>query len=252
MRAANIPQALSNYLALLPEETRNELRPVTPQDLKLDLLLHMSKDISIEGFVPTVTRRASRHENHSIARISVSPTLVGCIMGYASDVHDFFQRPTTYDVNGQRKVGFRGGWALYGIPFEYALRPSAKLVPDVERSDEHWLVTYDPDHITYRPQLLAKFFYGSIQYEATARYPRSEVTLLVEVMTDTPIRFDDKRTLTRGTWKITVKGLHSAKRWNSLTGVQIEQMPRNEYIASKRLVASLLSFKEAVPPSMDW
>ena len=252
MGAGNIPQALSNFLALLPEESRKELKPVTPQGLKVENLLHMSKDLGIDGFVPTVTRRASENEDHSIARICTAPTLVGCIMGYAADANDFFRRPTTYNADRSRKVGFRGGWGVYGIPFDHALRPTSKMVPDVERSDEHWLVTYDPDNVVYKPELLAKFFYAHMKFEATAKYPTSDVEMLIEILTDTPIRIDHKLTLTRGCWKLKIKGLHSAKRWDKVPSIQAEQMLRPQYTAAKQLVASLLSYQEAVPPSMDW
>lgn len=252
MGADTIPQALTKFLELLPEDDRKQLKPVTSQALKMDRLLHMSKDNSIEEFVPTVTRRASENENHSIARICTSPTLAGSIMGYASDANDFFQRPTTYGRDGKRKVGFRGGWTVYGIPFDIALRPSSKMVPDVERSDEHWLVTYDEENVAYKPEVIAKFYYASILYEATARYPRSDVEMIFEVMTDTPIPFDNKVSLTRGCWRVRVKGLHSAKKWSTIPCVEVTAMPRTEYTASKRLVASMLSFQEAVPPSMDW
>lgn len=243
--------AIQHFLSLLPSDTAKELTVVAGEKFNPSYLLHISKDTAIPSFSPSVTRRSMDAENRSVPRICTAPTLAGCILGYSSDLFDFIDQPTSTSVDRSRKVEYRGGWAVYGFPVAQCLRPSKKLLPDVTRTDEHWLVTYDEATVSYKPTLLGKFFYEVVSYRAGKGYPVVELEMLVEVG-DVPIRFDHERLLTRGYWKLIVKGLHNAERWNKIASVEAVEINRVQYEASKQLVASMLSFEEQAPPSAGW
>lgn len=243
---------LRAYFRLQPKDVASALTPVRAERMAYPYLLHISKDNKIEKFVPSVTKRSLDGEDRSIPRISTAPTVAGCIMGYASDIHDFMERPTCASGDGQRKVRFAGGWAIYGIPFEFALVPDKTLLPDVKRTDEHWLVNYSPRWTTYPAQILGKFYYEEVRHVATAKGPVSVLTIMLEVLTDTPILFDRRTRLTRGYWKLSVQGLHLAKRWDEIESVEAEPMDPEDYTKTKQRIASMLDYEDRAPPVMAW
>lgn len=251
MSAPSSPEdQLRAWYARLPREVASELTPVRASKLPYPYLLHISRDNKIEKFVPSVTNRSLNGEDRSVPRVSTATTLAGCIIGYASDLHDFMTRPTTRSGDGTRKVSFAGGWTIYGVPFEFAVVPSKKLLPDVRRTEERWLVNYSDQWIQYPAIKLGKFFYQTVSYVAGKDGPDTVVEMIVEVLTDDPIVFDDKHILTKGCWKLVISGMHTANRWDKIPVVQCEELEQRKYDESKMLIASMLSFEQYAPPSM--
>lgn len=242
--------ALAAYLALQPPEVVSNLRVVTPQRLRQPFVLHMSKNTQLTSFTPQVSRRVLSGENRTVPRVATAPTLAGCLLAYCSDLADFTNRQDGLSLNGER-VKFRGGWGIYALPFDLALRPKRGLVPDVETTDEHWLVNYDADHVRYRGQLIGRFFYEQIGYLIRGRERITEVVMYVEV-TDQYVRFDHRTVLTPGHWRLRVRGLHNAKRWNTIEQVEVEEIASGLYTSVKRNVASLLSLEDVEPLSASW
>lgn len=252
MSAVYDKQALLHFLSLIPDNQRKELSVVTPDQLQQSHLLHMSRDNGLQNFTPAISARVLNGENRSIPRICTAPTLVGCVLGHASDISDYTGRNDGSSVDQKKAIPFKGGWILYGFEFDVALRPSRRLVEDVERTDEHWLVSYDDETVKYKPVKLAKFFYQSVSFVATGSVPRTDVEMLVEVLTDIPVRFDRKTTLGKGCWKVKCQGFHNASRWDKVATVETEKMLPVDYNNAKRLVASMLSFEDVGPPSSRW
>lgn len=81
-------------------------------------------------------------EDNTVPRVSTAPTLLGCMAGYSS-LYNLFM--SIYDGKRQPPVFY-----IYDIDYTYCIKPSKKLVPDVEESDEYWLVTYDKETVKYR------------------------------------------------------------------------------------------------------
>lgn len=243
---------LQPYLSLLAPETRRELMVVTPQSLGTPHLLHISKDTDIARFVPGITRRGMKKEDRTVPRVSTSPCLIGCLLAYSSDMFDFHERKPGLKFGEARNVTFKGGYVIYGFRFDVALRPNRKLVPDVERTDEHWLVPFDGNHTTYQPETLGKVFYSSVAYEVIDGCAVPRIEMYVEVLTDQPIWLDGKQQLTRGCWRISMTDLHRSVRWNDVRGLVVESIPSNDYTAVKRNVASMLSFESLGHASARW
>lgn len=251
MSASGSPEdELRAYFARLPKDVASELTPVRAAKLPHPYLLHISRDNKIEKFVPSVTKRSLEGEDRTVARISTAPSLAGCIMGYASDIHDFMNRPTTRSGDGSRKVKFAGGWSIYGIPFEYALVPTKKLLPDVRRTEERWLVNYSQRFVEYPAMLLGKFFYESVTHVAGKEGTDTILSMVVEVLTDDPVIFDNKHVLTKGFWKLTIAGLHASRRWDQIPVVECERLDQKVYDERKTLIASMLSFEHYAPAAM--
>ncbi len=243
---------LQPFFSLLTPEIRRELTVVTPETLGTDHLLHISKDTDLKRFVPAITRRGLKGEDRTIPRISTAPSLIGCLLGYSSDLHDFHERKPGLRLNEQKSVPFKGGYVIYGFPFTAALRPSRKLVPDVERTDEHWLVAYDSDHTYYTPRQLGKVFYSEVRYQILAGKPQHRIEMYVEVSTPTPIWLSARQRLTQGFWRVTVTDLHHSARWDQLVDLQVEAIDQRNYMDVKHNVASMLSLEEQIPASAQW
>lgn len=252
MDARQAAQLLKPYFSLMAKDVREELRIVTPSELTIPCLLHISKDPGLTRFVPSLSRRGMRSENRSVTRVSTATTLAGCLLGYASDLHDFLNRDDGMKVDASKRVKFLGGYTIYGFRFDVALRPSRKLVPDVEQSDEHWLVPYDEYHTEYRPEVLGKVFYESVKHRMANGRMVSEIEMYVEVSTPEPIWMDGRNKLTKGYWRVKTVGLHEAKRWDKIPVMEIEPCDPVAYTAVKRNVASMLNLNDHMPAAAHW
>jgi hypothetical protein len=239
------------WLALQPKELHSEFTYVTDESLGRNMLYHMSTDVSIKCFQPNVTSRTAIKENRSVPRICTADTIIGCILGYAQTTKDFFTREEGEKALSQKEYKYRGGWVVYGIPFELAIIPSKKLLPDVTRTNEHWLVGYHGDAIDYPCQQIAKMFYTNVNYSATDGFPKSTIDLMFEVMSDEPIAFTPDHLLDKGHYCIRLVGIFSASNIKRGYDINIEKIDKVDYKQQKDQVASMLSF-ESLPPSARW
>lgn len=251
----NIRQAaakLQSFFSVLVPETRRELTVVTPETLGLPFLLHISKDTELGRFVPGVTRRGLKREDRTVPRVSTAPSLLGCLIAYASDMFDFHERKPGAKFSEPRNVPFKGGYAIYGFRYDIALRPSRKLVPDVEQSDEHWLVAYDDQHTTFMPEQIGRVFYSSVAYEVLNGRAVPRIEMYVEVTCQEGIWLDGRTKLDRGCWRVTMTDLHRAPSYKQVNNLKVEPIGNEDYVAVKRNVASMLSLESYAPPSARW
>lgn len=243
-------EALKSFLETKPEEMVSQLKIVTKDDLLNGVLFHVSKNAKLEKFVPYVSQRTLDDEDRVFPRVSTSPTLAGCLMGYQSDLSDFHRHSSGRSLEGT-PVKFRSGWYVYELPFDVAVRPSKELVPDADRSDEHWLLPFDKEHAEYHGKLAARFFYEAVTY-----LPDKEETIvslvIYAVVEENPVPFNDKVTLTKGFWRMKVVGLHNAESWDKIPEVKAEQISKIEYDSIKRFAASLLSLEDIQSASYRW
>ena len=140
------PADIERWLSLLPPSKQGDVKVRHHKDV--GPLYHISTNHELGAMMPSVTRRTLSAEDRAIPRISVAPTLAGCILAYQACDYDF-------DADEYK------GWYVYGLPFEHAVRPTKQLLPDVEMSDEHWLVTFDPDTVAYYPRTVANHRYST-------------------------------------------------------------------------------------------
>lgn len=113
--------------------------------------------------IPNVSRRSLYTEDNTIPRISTSTNIVGCLFGYASamgDLGNLFYNP----YHDQEKNDYKGGYYLHVLKPSLAIKPHKKLLPDQYVSDEHWLVNYNKDTLTYKPEYISKILLFSGGY----------------------------------------------------------------------------------------
>lgn len=242
---------IDTFFKLRPPAVKKNCEIVTPDQLGQKLLLHISMDHYRPKFVPSVTRRAMADEDRQVPRISTATTLVGCIVGYSSLLHDFCNPINEKFRDNARTYKWEGSWAIYGLPFDHALRPNAKLLPDVDRTEEHWLVTYSRDTVSYKPVKVGEFFIESIRQFRLAGKLVEHVELLVRVDEADGIFFDQQHHLGPGCWKLQFIYDHSRHSLAGRNTQKLKKIPEKDYTLHKSLALS--SSNEAHRPfSMSW
>lgn len=234
-------EEMSRFLSLQPNRISKHLEVVNKEEL--GPLLHVSTNRDIRKFTPFVTQRTGNNENRSVPRISTAPTLLGCLIGYVAALYDF--EDSSYEK------GYRGGWYIYEIPYELALKPSPNLLYDQANSDEHWLVTYSKSTRDYPAHLKGKFFYKGVQWTSrSGQRPFREMTMFVETFEDS-VRFGKQQVLGKGFWEI--KGPEPSQNtefWHEDHLYSVKRLSQVEYNAVKKISADMLFMLK--PVSLKW
>lgn len=154
-------------LETLPSRIQNQVQIVLPEDLGQDYLLHISVDKNIREFRPSVSNRTLNSEDRSVPRIATTPHLDGALAAYQAHPLDFDDPE------------FDGLFKIYGLNFEAAVKPNARLLADVRQTDEHWLITYNRDTEQYKPFKMGEFALLSFTHLKRGERWRFELVLKV-------------------------------------------------------------------------
>lgn len=192
-------KAFQETLDLTNDEVVKNAKVVTPESLGQKEFFHIAKQ-SFKELVPNISKRGPDNEDNTLPRVHVSIHLVGCINGYGVVSQDVVES----DYGGES--GYRGGYYLYFVPFEYSLQPNRKLVGDQPQVDEHWLITYNQDTKTFKPSAI-----GRIVNERTSFLPSTHhrgaqelLSMVVEVPKLARLRLDEKTWIAEGYWLVDI------------------------------------------------
>lgn len=218
---------IKRWLSMLPEHKRKLFTLRTKSEVGTPHLYHISRNHDITSFSPNVSTRTLLDEDRSIPRICTATSLAGCLLGYQSQRYDF-------------ETSEYKGWYIYGIPYRYAIRPTAELLPDVGVSDEHWLVTFDPSTVEYLPVVVGKFFFN--KKESVHRFRRliSEYHGYLDVIAPEGLRLTDGVHAPRGIYDLRYMPSELSTH-KSTGGLKIGEVSRGEYIAVRNTSVELLS-----------
>lgn len=237
---------LKSYLEISIPLVKDNVEIVTPADLFGDKhLYHISFDNNIKTFTPIIGRRQLHMEDRTTPRICTAPTLIGCMKAHMSVEHTV--EGTAYPNEGE----YKGGFVIYGLPFEFALKVGKKLVNDADITGECWLVTFDKDTISYKPDVIGKGFYRTITVTAknASKDNYRDGEMYFEVIED-GLQFNNKVRLDKGYWK--VEGPISTEPRTTLDDPHslftYTKISESEYLSVKGSVASMLSFEETKKP----
>lgn len=222
------------FLKLQTDKVRRNVTEVMPETLGQDFLLHIDKKTPVH-FVPQMPRRAAMTEDNTVPRITVSDSIVGCIIGHSGVLNDFHMEKDH-------------GFYINMLSFDYALRPTAKLVYDADVTNEHWLLTYNKHTAKYKPVTIGKLFVSKVEY---TRVPRASITkacanILIEINADIVIRFDSKSVIQKGFYKAELDETH-------LEHMSISRISESEYMEDKGLSATMLALvPDPAPIYSQW
>lgn len=155
-------EELQETLSLINPNVASDLRVVSKEQLGQPELFHIAAT-NWEFLVPNISKRAADEEDNTVPRIHTAPTLMGCIRGYSALFCDIREQvPGTSEEDR-----YKGGYYLFAIPFDYALKPSAKILRDIDETDEHWLIAYNQATRTYKPSKVGRLVNSAILIEPT-------------------------------------------------------------------------------------
>lgn len=145
---------IDHWMSLWPGSTRKEMKLVTAKDIGQDFVLRIDM-VPPKVFTPRLPMSTSKKEDKSVPRISSCAHVLGCLDGYGR------YRPDVQDGSDkeiQKFNGYKGGYILQVIDFEAGIRPSNKLVPEVDYTNEIWLVNFNKDQASVKSKPIGKMF----------------------------------------------------------------------------------------------
>lgn len=186
------------YLEPLLGDTVNDLYLVPAQDLNRPLY-HISMNPNIKQFTPQVSKRTLDRENRSLPRISTSTSLIGCMNGYQSILPDMEKRSNN---------NFTGLYTIYELPFQYAIKPTKRVLPDVNISDEYWLFSWKRETYSVEPNIAAEFTVPKIETTFGNDGTDYVYHLYIHVK-GSKLYLDQSHVLQQGYYHVTLKGYDS-------------------------------------------
>lgn len=229
--------AIEDYIRLLPDAVSRELKIVTPETLGQDFFLHLSINQDKKPYTPFVSRRGANQEDNSTPRVTVSDSLFGCLNGYAGLVDEIFMDPQ-----------YKRGVYINLLPFEFAVKPSKKLVYDQEQSNEHWLLPFNEDNKVYKFDRIGKLFIvnmNTVPDDSQRKYS-TYFDIYIELSTDKTIKFSKEIFLKKGYYSIknipncTNEKISHKKQYD----IFCEEITKKQYDERKVISAATLSYKE--------
>jgi len=246
--------AFKSYLDIQPAIVRNNTEIVCSADLDIKYMLHIDKKAPSK-MIPMMPRRAADSENNTTPRITVADTLIGCMIGYGSLLTDF----TLEDVPG---------YYISSVDFNYCLRvTNNKLVFDGKITNEHWLLGYSKETLSYPLKVIGKFFMdGGEQSKFTIKDKKdlslsfwTSIILYMELEQEIFISTDLK--ISPGFYRITFKKNeqergafhHILGSYDLKPGPLVEQIGKAEFMKYKNKSASMLSAEVTnIPLYKNW
>lgn len=232
---------IQERMITLSPKVRNNADIVSSKEIEGGKLLHISTDSKLNKLIPFISKRQSDMEDRTVARICTAPTLLGCIIGANNTIYEFLYG---FDKEKISDSDYIGGFTIYDVPFEHALKPNASLVYDCKQSDEHWLITYNVETAQYKPTKVGKMFISSITYHGRDKdIPEADYIFYLEVKADS-LNFNSKRNLKKGFYKVCGPIDAHTKNFKEDKPFTIEEVKQTEYEDARLRTASLLSYQE--------
>lgn len=235
---------------LQSKEVQDNSTEVTNVTIGQSYMLHIDKN-PIPVFWPMLPKSAQDSENVTTPRITVSPHLLGCLVGYDSpgsllsrSHEDLFKGTDPEAI--KEDDAFRGGYLIHALDFKHALRTNDKLAPSSTASDEHWLVTYDEETKEYPSRLVGKVFLTNLNLTPmSGQGPKAEIVMQVEVFDEQGFNFNTDIFLKKGYHQIRFVWLDDKKASiHNVTDLYVEEIPEEVYKEDKRLHATNLHYAD--------
>ncbi len=236
---------INDFFLIQSPEVQNNAKVVSFKDS--GPMLHIDKNVP-KVFIPRMPSSAADSENDTCARVTVSPTLVGCLIGYQRAENDFL---SGLAADTKRRDSFKGGYVISELPYTYCINPNNKLVFDATRSLEHWLVSYSKNTLTYKPIEHGKMFISSIISSAqTGKRPATLITVYIQHSKKEGIHFTSNKLLEPGFYKAELLFKDYSDRTESNeSAYSVEKCSEEEYTNAKNQCAALLSQTDKTAPS---
>lgn len=227
---------IEHYFSIQSDKVKKNASIVSADELGQDFMLHISKkNMSKTPYTPIIGHRQALSEDRSVPRVTVAPTLLGCIYGFAAMIQHIASYSPEHDKD------YKQGFYIHAIPFEYCLKPNNKLVYDASLTSEHWLVRYNEQTNVYNGKLIGKIFCNKLTFLPVSNKTNTiTVELYVSIDKAEGIKFNDKVHLDKGFYAIEFE-YEKLMLKNKLNPKPITS---EEFFNTKKLRADMLCHKE--------
>lgn len=233
---------ISTY-AHIPERHKKELEVLSTGKTYYHITESKNAVDKVKHIPINVPRRTLSTEDNTILRICVADTINNCICAIGG--HDNIDM---WGINGDK-------YTIYAITPELIIKPSKKLLPDVEYTNEKWLVNYDGKHDYYSFDRVGEII-GICDYYTENQYIldkeiRKRAVSIYGLNVNVKVQFDDVTILNPGYYKITntQTALNDVKRKNYIgyrTNIKEENGNIEETIKSYYAIEKIGSYQEFV------
>lgn len=232
-----IPSELDDmrrYLELYPPTITNNCKVIGDGET-VAYTFHISVNNKLKLFTPAISRRTLMKEDRSMPRISTAGTLNGCISGYCSLIADW---------DYQDSPGWQGGWKIYAIPYKLAIEPAKKILDDVDRTGEVWLVGYNKAHRTYPAMPIGDMVVMSVSTvvddSLKNRKRKTVVSMYVRIDDGFQLPLNRQVVLRAGYYHITYNDFFAAMDLRSPQDILVRPVSSQEFSSRKRIEAGNL------------
>lgn len=259
--------SLEKWLALQQKKVVDNVTVVDSEMLGQDYMLHIDREAP-KVFTPRIPLSAGNDEENSVARVTVAPHLIGCILGYAGvDSDVVWAAKDKKDLYLPFRGNWRGGYEISTLPFDFCVKANNKLVYDAEETDEHWLITYDEDSKKFPSTVIGVCFVT--QYTLMPRSNSAAAVYMemyAQINKPEGIRFSPKIEMPMGCHKLELsfdgphvwgnvenKTKYEERTVHAEGDYKVTPVSQGTYNAAKARTAALLSHIPAdAPASVQW
>lgn len=211
-------QEIIKYLSALLGDAVSELTLFSAGEVNRPLY-HVSMNPNVRIFSPKVSSRTLSSEDRSVPRVSTSTSLIGCLNGYQS---------MFTDMAGRERKNFTGLYTVYELPYQYAVKPSKKLLSDVETSDEYWLVSWKKETYSIRPNTVCEFTIPQVQTTYGSDGEDQRVTMFLKVLGESLYLTHDIK-LVKGYYEITLRNYDYDYPLENNNKIEVKEITENDY-----------------------
>lgn len=211
-------QEIIEYLSALLGDAVSELTLFSAGEVNRPLY-HVSMNPNVRIFSPKVSSRTLSSEDRSVPRVSTSTSLIGCLNGYQS---------MFTDIAGRARKNFTGLYTVYELPYQYAVKPSKKLLSDVETSDEYWLVSWKKETYSIRPNTVCEFTIPQVQTTYGSDGEDQRVTMFLKVLGESLYLTHDIK-LVKGYYEITLRNYDYDYPLENNNKIEVKEITENDY-----------------------
>lgn len=236
---------LKKQLELYTDKVQKNVEIISKEDLGQDFLLHISGNkLTKTTFIPRISKRQGNTEDRTVPRITCSVDLYGCLIGHAAIDSVIF------DSIGYKPITLPKFY-IYSLDFDISLKPNGRLVYDADRTNEHWLTTYNKDTVEYKGNLIGKMFVSEYKVKTTSKYKNSSqvsLTLIVSIDKDISIKFRDNIVLEKGYYIIdNVPSIYN-ENVGKVKNIEVKTIDKSEFEMLTKKHIGMLEFKEKSIP----
>lgn len=211
-------QEIIVYLSALLGDDVSELTLFSAGEINRPLY-HVSMNPNVRIFSPKVSSRTLSSEDRSVPRVSTATSLIGCLNGYQS---------LFTDMAGRARKNFTGLYTVYELPYQYAVKPSKKLLTDVETSDEYWLVSWKKETYSIRPNTVCEFTIPQVQTTYGSDGEDQRVTMFLKVLGESLYLTHDTK-LVKGYYEITLRNYNYDYPLENNNKIEVKEITENDY-----------------------